>query len=374
MKRFICLLFVAAMFSLAACDTDSRGGEDIPQANAFSLGGDISSIIEAEENGCVFSNQNGEKADMFEILADSGMNSVRVRLWNDPVDECGIAYNNGHNDLETAIAIGKRATEAGFSVCIDFHYSDYWADPVNQIVPKAWAGMSLDEKKEALFDYTFESLCALLDAGVNVHMVQIGNETTSGLAGENGWDAMTALMSSGSHAVREVAGKYGIDIAVAMHFTGQEHYAYFAKTLSEHNVDYDIFAVSYYPYWHGGISEHVAILDRIISEYGKKILIAEFSYPYTYENFDRHGNSIGVDSNLEFSYEISRDGQKEALENAISFAEAFGESCVGFYYWEPAWIGYQGTNGAGSPWDNQALFDKNGDPLPALEAFNRENK
>lgn len=360
---------LALLLLLTAC-----GGQEGSGKGAWEryLGGDVSSLMEVEENGRVFRNGEGEETDVFALLTEGGMDSVRIRLWNDPVDEFGVPYNDGHNDLATAIAIGQRATAAGMRVFLDFHYSDHWADPAQQKAPRAWAGMGLEEKRQALYDFTRESLQALLDAGVNVTMVQVGNETTSGLAGETEWEAITTLMKAGLQAVRDTARDHDREILTALHFTGWEGYEWYAGRLAEYEVEYDVFAASYYPYWHGTVEEQAGALAQVAECYGKKVVIAEFAYPYGAYDLDGHFNSVGT--GLDFPYPLTPEGQEEALRDALGLLDALGDRCLGFFYWEPAWIGYQGPNGAGSPWENQALFDAGGKPLPALALFREKQK
>jgi arabinogalactan endo-1,4-beta-galactosidase len=338
-------------------------------ATDFYVGGDLSSIIEVEENGGVFYDYEGKEKDVFKILKENGMDSIRIRVWNDPLDENGIPYANGHNDLETAVQIGKRATACDMRVLIDFHYSDYWADPSSQEVPKDWKNLTFSEKEKALYEYTKTSLCKLLDAGVNVTMVQIGNETTSGLAGETDWDKITSLMSAGSKAVRETAEKYNREILVAMHFTEYKHYDWYASQLQQYEVDYDVFASSYYPYWHGDLAGLEKALQNIIDKYQKKVLIVEFAYPYNLANTDNHPNAISWGSSFTFPYTVNRNGQAEAICDIYKTATALGDDCLGLFYWEPTWISIPDSDYVGSPWENQALFDSNGKPLPALRSF-----
>ena len=120
-------------------------------------------------------------------LAQAGVNCVRLRVWNDPFDAAGNGYGGGDCDINTAITLGKRATDAGLRVLIDFHYSDFWADPSKQQAPKAWEGMALEEKCDALYAFTADCLKKLSDAGVDVCMVQLGNETNGKLCGESIW-------------------------------------------------------------------------------------------------------------------------------------------------------------------------------------------
>ena len=150
----------------------------------FIRGMDASSVLVEEKSGVTYYGYDGKEQDVFMTMAQSGVNYIRLRVWNDPYDKDGNGYGGGNNDVATAIELGKRATKYGMKVSIDFHYSDFWADPKRQHAPKAWEGMSADEKCDALYDFTKESLTKILDAGVNVGMVQIGNEINNGMSAE----------------------------------------------------------------------------------------------------------------------------------------------------------------------------------------------
>ena len=220
----------------------------------FIRGMDASAVLSVENSGAVYYGYDGKEQDVFETLAQSGVNYIRLRVWNDPYDKNGNGYGGGNNDLTTAMKLGVRAARYGMKVCIDFHYSDFWADPKRQHAPKAWKGMTVDEKSDALYDYTTESLGKLLDAGVDVGMVQIGNEINNGMSGETDVDAVMQLLNSGSKAVREVAESYGKDIKVAVHYTNIEdndQIDTMAANLKDAGVDYDMFGLSFYPFWDG---------------------------------------------------------------------------------------------------------------------------
>ena len=369
----------------------------------FWLGVDVSSVLAEEESGVVYYNEDGRQQDIFQTLKENGVNSVRIRVWNDPWDEAKNSYGGGHNDLDTAIAIGQCATDYGMSVLIDFHYSDFWADPKKQMAPKAWEGMTVDEKCKALADYTRDSLNALLDAGVNVTAVQIGNETTTGMSGVKSWNDVMKLFSAGCGAVRRVSEKRDHPIQIALHFTNPENsnqYLSFAKSLDSAGVDYDIFASSYYPFWHGTLENLTSTLSEIASTYNKKVMVAEVSYCYTMDDGDGSGNSIGEGSVCDLPYPVSVQGQADCIRDVVNAVTACGDAGVGVYYWEPAWIPVPGdtyearqalweTNGAGwassyagdydpgdagkyyggSSWDNQGLFDFEGHPLASLSVF-----
>lgn len=222
----------------------------------------------------VFYNSKGEVQDIFKTLKEHGVNYIRVRVWNDPYDEYGNPYGGGNNDLQTAIAIGKRAAAQGMKLCVNFHYSDFWADPSKQMVPKAWIGLNIDEKANALYEFTRSALTEMLTAGVEIGIVQIGNETTTGMSGERNWINISKLMNAGSRAVREVSAEFDKDLMIAVHFTNPERglaeYHRYGMILENFQVDYDIFASSWYPYWHGSLANLTALLKDIADSFGKR--------------------------------------------------------------------------------------------------------
>lgn len=367
----------------------------------FIKGMDISSILSLENSGVQFYNTDGEVQDIFKTVHEAGVNYIRVRVWNNPYDLEGNGYGGGNNDLQNAIEIGKRATANGMKLLMDFHYSDFWADPAKQQAPKAWVNLNFEDKKIALYTYTKESLKAMLDNGIDIGMVQVGNETNGGLAGEKDWTKISALFSEGSKAVREVDS----NILVALHFTNPEssgRYASYAETLKKNNVDYDVFASSYYPFWHGSLSNLTSVLKNVANTYDKKVMVAETSYAFTAEDGDGHGNTAPKSSGQTLDYPITVQGQAHAVRDVIEAVANVGEAGIGVFYWESAWIpvgpqqnleqnkllwekygsGWASSYAAeydphdagawygGSAVDNQALFDFNGHPLPSLRVFN----
>lgn len=187
----------------------------------FIRGVDISSVISLENSGVVFYNEEGEPQDIFQTLRDSGVNYIRVRIWNNPFDENGNGYGGGNCDTETAVLIGQRAAEYGLKLLVNYHYSDFWADPAKQKAPKEWEMMTLEEKEQAIYSFTKESLTEIIDAGADVGMVQIGNETNNGMAGETKKSSIAKLMFQASKAIREVGTEKNSIIKIAVHLTNE---------------------------------------------------------------------------------------------------------------------------------------------------------
>ena len=216
---------------------------------------------------------------MLKTLSENGINYVRVRVWVDPFDREGRGYGGGNCTAETAGKIGARAAKYGMKLLVDFHYSDFWADPAKQQVPKAWAGLSIGDKAEKLREYTASSLKTIRDAGADIGMVQIGNETNNGLCGETAVPKMCALYQAGAEAVRA----FDPNILIAVHFTNPEagNYSKLAYMLAGNQVDYDVFSTSYYPYWHGTLDNLKEQLSTVAEKYGKKVMVAEPQWAYT---------------------------------------------------------------------------------------------
>ena len=366
----------------------------------FIRGMDASAVLSVEKSGAKYYGYDGKEQDVFETLAESGVNYIHLRVWNDPYDENGNGYGGGDNDVATAIELGKRATQYGMKVNIDFHYSDFWADPKRQHAPKAWEGMSADEKADALYDFTKESLTQILDAGVDVGMVQVGNEINNGMSGETDVPAVMGLLSAGSRAVREIADSYGKDIQIVLHYTNiedNEEVDTMAANLKEYGVDYDIFGLSYYPFWDGTNENMQNVAKNIMDRYGKKVVIAETSYCYTEKDGDGFGNSFdGIEDAVD-GYAPTVQSQATMIRDICAAANEVG--VLGVFYWEGTWIpvgsedqdnsalwekygsGWASSYSAeydpddaglyygGCSWDNQAMFDFTGHPLPSLNVF-----
>ncbi len=411
MKKMIWIALLSALLLLlCACGTAPKAPIRKPVSSDtlyvkpvstlpedFILGVDASSVIAEEQSGVKYRNFSGEEQDVFLTLAENGVTHIRVRVWNHPYDKDGNGYGGGNNDVGKAVEIGRRAAAAGMKLIVDFHYSDFWADPGKQMVPLAWKDMEIEEKTEAVYQFTLDSLKELRDAGADVGMVQVGNETNGALCGEKIWFNIQYLMQAGARAVREIYP----EAMVAVHFANPESGAYadYAKKLDYYGVDYDVFASSYYPYWHGTLENLRAVLGEIADTYGKKVMVMETSYAYTAEDTDFNGNTIGEGSTVVKNYPYTVQGQANSVRDVIETV-ANTPGGIGVCYWEGTWISV-GTDSweenherwekYGSGWassyaasydpndagkyyggcavDNQALFDAQGMPLESLKLF-----
>ena len=305
----------------------------------FIRGMDASAVLSIEKSGAKYYGYDGKEQDVFKTLAESGVNYIRLRVWNDPYDADGNGYGGGNNDVATAVELGKRATEYGMKVSIDFHYSDFWADPKRQHAPKAWQGMTADEKADALYTFTRDSLKEILDAGVDVGMVQVGNEINNGMSDETDVPSVMKLLTAGSKAVRESAADYNKDILVALHYTNitdNEQVDTMAANLKKYNVDYDVFGLSYYPFWDGTNENMQNVAKNIMDKYGKKVMIAETSYAYITEDGDGFANSFdGIEGAVD-GYAATVQSQATMIRDICADANEVG--VIGVFYWEGTWI------------------------------------
>ena len=371
-------------------------------SDEFIMGMDVSSVIAEEQSGVKYYDFEGNEADLFKVVHDNGINYIRVRVWNDPYDENGNGYGGGNNDIDKAIEIGKRANKYGMKLLVDFHYSDFWADPKKQFAPKGWENFSHFERYYAIHDFTLESLQKMKVAGIDVGMVQIGNETSGGrIAGYNGEraDYFAAYINAAAEAIKEVYP----GALKAVHFTNPEAYKNYldwAKKLDTYKADYDVFGTSYYPYWHGTLENLQSVLSTIAETYNKKTMVLETSYCFDSENTDFWSNTIGSDSDVYKPFPFTIAGQANHVSSVIETI-ANTTNGIGVCYWEGAWIPVGTTsfeeNSAkwekyGSGWassyskdydpddaglwyggsavENQAFFDKDGHPLESLKIWN----
>ena len=359
-------------------------------------GADISTLIEEESCGAVYFD-NGKKDDLLNILKRYGINSARIRLFNDPYSESGEPYGAGTNDLEKTLALAKRAKMAGMSILLDLHYSDFWADPGKQNVPKAWRGLKPGELADKIYDYTAFVLKELEKNGTVPEMVQVGNEITNGLLWPTGkkpeYDNIALYVGSGIRAVNDFAP--GARTMIHLDNGGNNPmYIDWFDNYIKRGPDFDIIGFSYYPFWHGNLADLEYNIRDMAKRYHKDLVVAEVSMGFSMEDYRSYegkpieelkGYATKQELVEKLEYPMTPKGQSDFMNDFMTRISDI-EGCLGFYYWEPGWIPvpgcgwateaalkYTGEKGpGGNEWANQALFDYDGNALPALEVIKKQ--
>ena len=378
---------------LAGTQNEVKAERSNADYSDFIRGADVSMLKDIEDLGGEFYD-NGVKKDALEIMKNHGANYVRLRLWVDPYDSEGNSYGGGSNDFNTTLYLAKRAQEKGMKVLIDFHLSDYWADPGTQSKPKAWENLSYDELKTTLYNYMKNTLNDFKNQGVVPDMVQVGNETSSGILWDEGkiggdYTDFTQLAELLNQAISGVRASVGNQTKIVLHLDNGGNNSLYrwwfdGVTGCGFDLDFDIIGLTYYPMWHGTMDDLQYNLNDISSRYNKDVMIVETAYAFTLADGDGLGSSFSPQDEEIGGYPASVQGQKDFMSDLESvILNVPGNRGLGFFYWEPEWIpvegAYWGTeagkeyiedNGIlSNPWDNLALFDFNGNALESIDIF-----
>ena len=366
--------------------------------NEFIKGADLSSLDEVEKCGGKFYDC-GAQGDAMEILRSPGMNLVRLRIWNDPKDEQGNTYGAGSNDINVTISLARRAKALGMKWLLDFHYSDFWADPGKQFLPKAWRKMSEDELCGAVYDFTKSTLERLSAEGLTPDIIAVGNEITHGLLWPIGkapnFRNIARFVSAGIRAVRVAAPKSKVMIHLDMGGKNDVYREWFDSYFAAGGEQFDVIGMSYYPFWHGTMAEFKENMFDISARYDKDIIVCETSMGFSLDDYSEYeglpkgtiGSGI-VNEELAkiIDYPLTADGQRKFIGDlAKTIKSVPGDRGRGFIWWEPAWIPvknsgwttpaglkYVGEDGiCANLWANQALFDFDGNALPALHEIEK---
>jgi arabinogalactan endo-1,4-beta-galactosidase len=373
----VLLLFAVAMV-IAACscspnsssDDDNGNGEPITTSE-FVIGADLSYVNQILDHGGVYKDEGVEK-DPYQIFAEKGTEVVRFRLFHDP-QWIKDAYEDQdkqlyHNVEDVALGI-QRAKDQGMEVLLNFHYSDIWADPANQEVPAAWDGESFEAVKDSIYQYTYATLSKLNEDGLLPEMVQVGNETNSGMVhpygevyGDATWQELGQLINSGISAVREIEDESGEEIKVMLHIAQPENVSYWFSQITEIAGvrDFEVVGFSYYtPYSDVPLNEISAYVESFRNDFEREVMILETAYSWTFEGADDYNNLFYTESLVD-GFPASQEGQRDFMIELVKEVLEGGGS--GVFYWEPAWItsDLQDLWGTGSSWENNALFDFEG--------------
>lgn len=334
------------------------------------VGADVSVLPSIEQAGGVFS-QNGKKADVLQLLKRNGFNYARLRVFHTPNGQGPMV-----SDLNYVLPLARRIKDAGLKLLIDFHYSDTWADPGKQFKPTAWEKLNFEQLQGAMFEYTCNAVAQLKRAGAAPDMIQIGNEINTGMLWEDGradkddagWKRFAQLVKAGRDGARAALGSDS-KVLFMHHVAEPKHIIWHFDNLLKHDTGFDVIGVSYYPFWHGDLSEFTQHMKGIAAKYDKPIIIAETAYAWTEQPFDEHRNVYhGKPAPGMPAYDAA--GQAEYFRRFLAALKAIPNGRgAGFFYWEPAWLP---SKDFGSPVDNTTLFDQNGVALPALEIIRKQ--
>ena len=297
-----------------------------------------------------------------------------MRLWIDPPA--------GYSDLASDLALARQVRAAGMRVYLDIHYSDFWADPQHQDTPSIWRGQDLPTLAGSVRSYTEQVMTAFAQQGTPVDMVSIGNEIRNGLlwptgqldwSADTGWDNLATLLKAGVSGAR-AANSRGHRLRIMLHFDEGGNSAdsdRFFGNLVSRGVPFDTIGLSYYPFWHGTLSDLRTNVDALARHFGKDIVVAETQYAWTLANGDGEGNFVWQPSQVFPGYPASPGGQLSLENDVQSILAAVPDGHgAGIFYWEPEWVpgvGWQPGNGA--PNDNLTLYDFQGRALPSIGLF-----
>lgn len=372
---------VLSLFLLISCNgkSDKIITDDTPRPpyswETFIMGVDLSYVNELQDYGAAYSD-SGKVTDPFLVLKNHGANTVRVRLWHNPQWLAAITGGKLYSDLPDVAKTIQRAKALGMAVSLDIHYSDTWADAGRQETPAAWEGLSIDLLRDSVYEYTLHVLNYLKSKGLTPEMIQLGNETNSGMLFPSGevkndnWQPFGELLNSGIKAIRDFSSSSDIKPRIILHVAQFQNAAWWVDGLMKKGkvTDFDILGISHYSKWStmNRMDLITITIKNIRSACGKQVIIAESAYPWTGEDADSYANIFGEADSVT-GYPLTKEGQYRYMKDLTQAIISGGGK--GMIYWEPAWISTSMPDkwGTGSSWDNCTLFDWNGNALPSSE-------
>lgn len=358
--------------------------------NNLLMGADLSLLKRNIDSGAVYLS-DGIPTEPASLLKDAGFEWARLRIFHTP---------SGHGaqctDLAYTLDLAKKLVEAGYKFLLDIHYSDTWADPGKQDIPKAWAKMDFQTLEQEVYRYTLKVVAAFVSVGAEPDMVQVGNEITPGILWDHGrvarahdvntphwqreessnnkeaWTRFGKLLKAGIRGAQVATGN---PTPIMMHIDRGGDIPtnrWFFDNLMEQGVEFDAIGESYYPFWHGMPEDLAETLDFLGTRYGKDLYLAEVAYPH--KHHEMYENALSGDQEgwerLTGKYPLSPDGQKRFMEDVIKIVRSSSHG-KGIFYWAPEWIPIPGTEDEAdaAPCWARALFDEQGNALPALDVF-----
>ena len=369
------------------------------------LGIDVSTYLEQQRITKPIYKKDGQEIDPFALFRKNGVTHLRTRIWNNPYSSKGQPYLGGTCDLDNYLDLCEKLAPYGFKQVVDFHYSDFWVDPSKQKCPKAWKDLTFEQVEEQIYLYTKDCLLKMKDRGIDVDMIQTGNEVTHGMVwpfgklnfdSDNPYGNFAKLLISARKACKEIYPHAKIII----HLEESWNIHLYRHTLTElikNGLEIDILGTSYYPFWHHSFDEYFACLEMVKKEFNIPVMNVELGYPFTLDDYlkeaDLEGrNHMAINISMKDSfkeilpYDVSPLGQAQFIKKFIELGKE--HQLLGAFYWEPLWIPGKGicwASEAGqkyqnlfmkdtrNEWSNQCLFDYEGNMLPAFDEYKMEN-
>ena len=369
------------------------------------LGIDPSSYLECIHHGATYS-VDGKPVEPISYLHDeNGVDLMRLRLWVDPFDWEIEPYLGGTNDLPTFVVLARKGYRLGYDILLDFHFSDFWADPGKQFLPKAWRDLDMDGLERALGDYVRETLTYLKRKGIEPYAIQLGNEITAGFLWpygkidyhaeppSSGFAGFLRLLSAAFTATREVLPEAKILLHLERSYDQETHRRFFDEVVAA-GLSFDLIGLSYYPYWHHGFDELFANVDMLKERYGRPVWIVETAYAHTQEEaYPGVGDGpllnevMAEKEGLNIPYPLTEEGQVSFIDALIEKASVHDVEAI--FYWEPLWVPKEGISWASregeeyihetnkplvNEWASQCLFDYQGRATKGLKAFSLKDR
>lgn len=332
----------------------------------FYKGMDVSSLPQCLDEGMEVKDFDGSIMYPLALAKKYGVNSIRLRLWNEPEN---VPESKGYCNLKYTIAMAEQIKAHGMSFMLDFHYSDFWADPGQQNKPKAWAELTGDALAEAVYQFTFETLTTLRERGLLPEIVQIGNEIRSGLLFPDGelpnYKGMVALVNAGIRGAREAAKN--TDMKIMIHLDQGGRYLFikdwFDNAFAHGLEEFDIIGLSYYPFWHGTFMDLKDTMEKLVQDFRKPIIVAETAHAW---RKSAHGFIDEAQEKIA-GVPATPEGQKRVLDIVTNITASLPEDMgLGIYYWEPLCVPRPGEGG----WcENMGVLDEAGNVMDAIRAF-----
>jgi len=373
----LCIAFAAAAALAASSDT----------SRPFYLGADISTLSQVESRGGVYLD-DGKPTDPIALFMKHGWTCFRLRIWVDP--------RGGVNGLEYTTKLAQRIKNAGATFMLDFHYSDWWADPQKQNKPAAWAHLDFAGLEKQVESYTADVIRQLKAAGAAPDFVQIGNEITGGLLwpdaqvkvplstvkvfsgdvqpitppepydDEKQWGRLVRILRAAVRGVRAGSGA-GVAPRIIVHIDcGGDSLVtkWYFDHLDKGHVAYDIIGQSFYPNYHGTMQNLRDNLRETINRYHKDVMVVETAYP----SREAPGRPLSPAAARNMIWPMTPEGQRQFLAELIqTVKDAPGHHGIGVNYWHPEATYVPGGTSFGP--DRNSLFDAKGNPLPALSVL-----